>query len=71
MARKANPKSSSDSPLGLEAKLWQAADKLRDNMDAAEYKPVVLPFSFSSISPTLSKNTMPNWLKFYLYTFVC
>lgn len=24
--------------LGFEAKLWQAADKLRKNMDAAEYK---------------------------------
>ncbi len=42
MARKANPKSSNDSPLGLEAKLWQAADNLSDNMDAAEYKHVVL-----------------------------
>lgn len=28
--------------LGLEAKLWLAADKLRSNMDAAEYKHVVL-----------------------------
>ncbi len=28
--------------LGFEAKLWQAADKLRNNMDAAEYKHVVL-----------------------------
>ena len=46
MARKANPKSSNDSPLGLEAKLWQAADKLRDNMDAAEYKHVVLGLLF-------------------------
>lgn len=26
----------------IEAKLWQAADKLRNNMDAAEYKHVVL-----------------------------
>jgi type I restriction enzyme M protein len=24
--------------LGFEAKLWLAADKLRNNMDAAEYK---------------------------------
>jgi type I restriction enzyme M protein len=28
--------------LGFEAKLWQAADALRNNMDAAEYKHVVL-----------------------------
>ncbi|WHZ29930.1 MAG: Type I restriction-modification system, DNA-methyltransferase subunit M [Nitrospira sp.] len=27
---------------GLEAKLWAAADALRNNMDAAEYKHVVL-----------------------------
>ncbi len=26
----------------LEKKLWQAADKMRSNMDAAEYKHVVL-----------------------------
>lgn len=28
--------------LGFEQKLWIAADKLRNNMDAAEYKHVVL-----------------------------
>jgi len=27
--------------LGFEAKLWQMADGLRNNMDAAEYKHVV------------------------------
>ena len=32
--------------LGFEAKLWQAADKLRNNMDAAEYKHVVLRLIF-------------------------
>ena len=32
--------------LDLEAKLWQAADKLRNNMDAAEYKHVVLGLLF-------------------------
>ena len=46
MARNGSPKSSLDSPLGLEAKLWQAADKLRNNMDAAEYKHVVLGLLF-------------------------
>lgn len=32
--------------IGLEAKLWSAADKLRSNMDAAEYKHVVLGLIF-------------------------
>lgn len=32
--------------LGFEATLWQAADKMRNNMDAAEYKHVVLGLIF-------------------------
>jgi len=32
--------------LGFEAKLWAAADALRNNMDAAEYKHVVLGLIF-------------------------
>lgn len=32
--------------LGFEATLWKAADKLRNNMDAAEYKHVVLGLIF-------------------------
>src|SRR3954468_193867 len=32
--------------VGFEAKLWAAADKLRSNMDAAEYKHVVLGLIF-------------------------
>jgi type I restriction enzyme M protein len=36
----------SASVLGFEAKLWQAADALRNNMDAAEYKHVVLGLIF-------------------------
>src|SRR5437879_4934266 len=32
--------------LAFEAKLWQAADALRNNMDAAEYKHVVLGLIF-------------------------
>jgi HsdM N-terminal domain len=36
----AKPKNGGD--LGFESKLWAAADALRNNMDAAEYKHVVL-----------------------------
>ena len=32
--------------LGFEKELWKAADKLRSNMDAAEYKHVVLGLIF-------------------------
>ena len=32
--------------IGFEDKLWKAADKLRNNMDAAEYKHVVLGLIF-------------------------
>jgi type I restriction enzyme M protein len=50
----ARPKSAQSGPaqsnsaanLGFEAKLWLAADKLRNNMDAAEYKHVVLGLMF-------------------------
>ena len=31
--------------LGFEQKLWSAADKMRNNMDAAEYKHAVFDFS--------------------------
>ncbi len=39
-------KGSSDANLGFEEKMWKAADKLRNNMDAAEYKHVVLGLIF-------------------------
>jgi len=39
-------KNSNGSTLGFEDKLWQSADKLRSNMDAAEYKHVVLGLIF-------------------------
>ena len=32
--------------LGFESELWKAADALRSNMDAAEYKHVVLGLIF-------------------------
>ncbi len=47
MARQASSKpADSTANLGFEAKLWLAADKLRNNMDAAEYKHVVLGLIF-------------------------
>jgi hypothetical protein len=48
MARgKRNKNSKSNgATLGFEAMLWAAADKLRNNMDAAEYKHVVLGLIF-------------------------
>src|SRR5437899_9588963 len=39
-------KDSSGATLGFEAKLWAAADALRNNMDAAEYKHVGLGLIF-------------------------
>jgi len=40
------PQRSNGANLGFEEKLWQAADKLRGHMDAAEYKHVVLGLIF-------------------------
>lgn len=41
-----NGKNRDGAVLGFENKLWEAADKLRSNMDAAEYKHVVLGLIF-------------------------
>jgi type I restriction enzyme M protein len=41
-----NSSKSSYADLGFEAALWAAADALRNNMDAAEYKHVVLGLIF-------------------------
>ena len=46
MARAKNSKNDTTANLGFEAKLWAAADALRNNMDAAEYKHVVLGLIF-------------------------
>ena len=51
--------------LGFEEKLWKAADKLRSNMDAAEYKHVVLGLiflkyisdAFTEVYKTLEKDS--------------
>ena len=40
------PATTSTATIGFEAKLWLTADKLRNNMDAAEYKHVVLGLIF-------------------------
>ncbi len=46
MARKPSAKSDSGpsctASIGFKAKLWLAADKLRNNIDAVEYKHIVL-----------------------------
>ena len=46
MAKKKASESKTTANIGFEAKLWLAADKLRNNMDAAEYKHVVLGLIF-------------------------
>jgi type I restriction enzyme M protein len=46
MAKAATKNNDSAANIGFEAKLWLAADKLRNNMDAAEYKHVVLGLIF-------------------------
>ena len=45
-AKQKSSSKDSSANLGFEAKLWLAADKLRNNMDAAEYKHVVLGLIF-------------------------
>ena len=45
-SRTINSSKNSSADLGFEAKLWLAADKLRSNMDAGEYKHVVLGLIF-------------------------
>lgn len=46
MPKKQTTANGSSTKLGLEEKLWQAADKLRGHLDAAEYKHVVLGLIF-------------------------
>ena len=59
-ATRGRTKENTSANLGFEAKLWQAADALRNNMDAAEYKHVVLSLIFPSTSPTRSRPSTPN-----------
>jgi type I restriction enzyme M protein len=46
MPKRSSSRKQSGANLGFEATLWAAADKLRNNMDAAEYKHVVLGLIF-------------------------
>src|SRR6267142_1573853 len=46
MATSKSKNNNTTATIGLEAKLWAAADALRNNMDAAEYKHVVLGLIF-------------------------
>ena len=46
MAKTTRKHTDTTANLGFEAKLWAAADALRNNMDAAEYKHVVLGLIF-------------------------
>jgi len=46
MARPSKTSEQNGSSLGFEANLWQMADAMRNNMDAAEYKHVVLGLIF-------------------------
>src|SRR5437868_13810626 len=46
MARTPTKTTDTTANLGFEAKLWASADALRNNMDAAEYKHVVLGLIF-------------------------
>jgi type I restriction-modification system DNA methylase subunit len=38
----ANSNNHTTAPIGFESELWRAADALRSNMDAAEYKHAAL-----------------------------
>lgn len=49
MAKTIKKSNGSTANIGFEAKLWLAADKLRNKMDAAEYKLVVLGHIFLKI----------------------
>ena len=50
--------STNQDPLGLETQLWAAADGLRGNVDASEYKHVVLGLLFLKYISDRLKNCM-------------
>jgi hypothetical protein len=43
--------------LGFEAKLWLAADKIRNNMDVAEYNQLLAEYSFAGIDKPIGIST--------------
>jgi hypothetical protein len=51
LARLTAKNSDSTAYIGFETRLWLVADKLRDNMDVAEYWHVVLDLIFINASP--------------------
>ena len=55
IAKEKAPNGTSTATIGFEAKLWLTADKLRNNMDAAEYKHVVLGLIFLKYISAMSK----------------
>ena len=46
MARAKKTEKQNTAEIGFEQQIWAAADKLRGNLDAAEYKSVVLGLIF-------------------------
>ena len=63
---KGTKKAESNANLGFEAKLWLSADNLRNNMDAAEYKYVVLGLIFLKYtSDTQTSNRYRNYVPFW------
>jgi type I restriction-modification system DNA methylase subunit len=58
MAKKKVSETKTTANIGFEAKLWLAADKLRNNMDAAEYKQVVAPYQGRIYDPACGSGGM-------------
>ena len=52
---KANKNNNSEEPI--EKQLWKAADKLRKNIDAAEYKHIVLGLIFLKYTSSTRRNS--------------
>ena len=58
-SRQKKPNENGNSALGFEATLWATADKLRGNLDAAEYKHAKLDEQFAE-SAKLEKGICGN-----------